>query len=177
MELAEIISLAERRVGGRQADLSRRIDVTQSTVSRWKSGQATPDFASCLALADITGIPPQRILELAGHDPKRLDVVRGALNATADTTPHNPRLASFLAHIEAAFHALTEQEWQVREDAGRALFIVPPVHATTHPSRSATTSRARGSKHSNQEDGGPHGSIPTAYPRLRDLVAASASAS
>ena len=72
MSLADLIERAVAVYGGNQADLARAIRRSPSVVGHWRIGRYTPDFESCLALAQITGDSPLEVLRLAGHDPDRL---------------------------------------------------------------------------------------------------------
>jgi hypothetical protein len=156
----------------RDDELPRGLD--PGLISRWRRPPplgVVPNQAKTLTrLARALGVPESEVYAAAG-------VQLPAVNVDTERDEHHPRLASFMAQIEAAFHALTEQEWAVREEAGRALFSVPSVRATTHPSRPATTQRGRGSRSSNQGDSGSHDSTQTRYAGLWGTVAAVAPSS
>lgn len=49
------------------SQLAAEIGVSHSTMSRWLSGKATPDIASCLKLAMYSGMRVDAILIAAGH--------------------------------------------------------------------------------------------------------------
>lgn len=57
-----------------QADLSRRIDVTQSMVSRWLRDEAMPEPENCRALARVFGTTEAAVLFYAGHLQTQPDV-------------------------------------------------------------------------------------------------------
>ena len=57
-------------VDGNQAELARRVNRSETTISRWRAGTVKPDYESCLRLARIVGGSPQLWLEAAGLDPQ-----------------------------------------------------------------------------------------------------------
>lgn len=72
MNVSELIREALATLQIDQAELARRLGVTQSAVSKWLSGFGNPDFESCLRLAKFTGRPAAQFLRAAGHDPSLL---------------------------------------------------------------------------------------------------------
>ena len=63
-----------------QAALSALVGVKQPSICRWMDGSVTPDFANCLALEIVTGIPaaiwltPEERLRLAALRPYAVTV-------------------------------------------------------------------------------------------------------
>lgn len=51
----------------KQADAARRLNVSQSMVSRWLRGEAVPEPESCRKLARLFGESEQAVLAMAGH--------------------------------------------------------------------------------------------------------------
>lgn len=45
-----------------QAELAAALDVDRSTVAKWEAGVATPRVKNLTRLAQITGVPVQKIL-------------------------------------------------------------------------------------------------------------------
>ena len=43
------------------------LGVSHTSVSRWLSGKDKPSFTSCLKLANYTGVPPRRVLQIVGY--------------------------------------------------------------------------------------------------------------
>jgi transcriptional regulator with XRE-family HTH domain len=52
-----------------EADLTRRLQVSSGTVSRWMSGERRPSSLSCDLIADAFGVEPDLVLTLVGHRP------------------------------------------------------------------------------------------------------------
>lgn len=50
-------------------DIARRVGVTDSAVSRWRNGTATPGPATTAELARVLGVDPVRLVVTAGHIP------------------------------------------------------------------------------------------------------------
>lgn len=96
MTVREVLDAALAGFGGSQAELSRALGFSESTVSRWYSGKASPDPWSCLALAEIASLSPDDVLRAAGHDPRRLQVVRRSPAPPSD--PPDPHLAAVQRH-------------------------------------------------------------------------------
>ncbi len=51
------------------SQLAADLGVSHATVSRWLSGEDVPNTKSCLRLAEYSGVPPEKILSVAGHLP------------------------------------------------------------------------------------------------------------
>jgi len=52
------------------SQLAADLGVSHATVSRWLSGADTPNTKSCRRLAEYSGVPPEKILSVAGHLPR-----------------------------------------------------------------------------------------------------------
>lgn len=57
-----------------QADLARRLNVQNATVSRWISGVRQPDTESCERIADVLFLDVDEVLAIAGHRPCDIDI-------------------------------------------------------------------------------------------------------
>ena len=53
MSLGERITELRKACGMNQADLARAMDVTRQAVSKWETGQSSPDAANLIRLADL----------------------------------------------------------------------------------------------------------------------------
>ncbi len=51
------------------SQLAADLRVSHATVSRWLSGEDVPNTKSCRRLAEYSGVPPEKILSVAGHLP------------------------------------------------------------------------------------------------------------
>lgn len=51
------------------SQLAADIGISHATVSRWLHGLDVPSTRSCQKIAELTGVPLQRILSLSGHVP------------------------------------------------------------------------------------------------------------
>lgn len=126
---------ADLTAASRDDELPRGLDA--GLISRWRRpppDAVVPNQAKTLTrLAKALGVSEDEVYVAAGITPK------GSVESS-DSRLH-PRLAAFMAHVEAAFHSMTEQEWEVREDAGRSLFHVALPNATTHRKVRATGRR------------------------------------
>lgn len=63
MKFTEFLSENLDRRRGFQTELADHLEVAKSTITAWRQG-ATPDFASCLKLADYFGLDPLDIFEM-----------------------------------------------------------------------------------------------------------------
>ncbi len=84
MDVPQLILESLRILDIDQAGLAKRLGRGQPTVSRWLSGDAKPDYESCLRLAQITGMPATTVLETVGLDPSLIPASPGA-RAEVDT--------------------------------------------------------------------------------------------
>lgn len=71
-EVALVSFLTEvmRRRRRLPSQLAADLGVSHATVSRWLSGDNVPDTHSCRKLAEYSGVPPQKVLAIAGHLPR-----------------------------------------------------------------------------------------------------------
>jgi transcriptional regulator with XRE-family HTH domain len=84
MDSRELILEALRILDIDQAGLAKRLRRGQPTVSRWLSGDAKPDYESCLRLAQITGMPAAVVLETVGLDPQLIPTNPGTPTREVD---------------------------------------------------------------------------------------------
>lgn len=66
MILADKISELRRARGWSQEELAERINVTRQSVSKWESGQSTPDLDKILQLSEIFGVSCDYLLKETG---------------------------------------------------------------------------------------------------------------
>ena len=52
------------------SQLAADLGVSHATVSRWLSGEDTPNTRSCRKLAEYSGVPLEKVLSLVGHLPR-----------------------------------------------------------------------------------------------------------
>lgn len=52
------------------SQLAADLGVSHATVSRWLSNKDVPNTKSCRRLAEYSGVPPEKILSVAGHLPR-----------------------------------------------------------------------------------------------------------
>lgn len=148
---------ADLTAASRDDELPRGLD--PGLISRWRRpppDAVVPNQAKTLTrLAKALGVSEDEVYVAAGLKPKS--------NPESAARLH-PRLLAFMAHVEAAFHSMTEQEWDVREDAGRSLFSVGRS-VNPHPKGPAKPRRARINTHSSRDDSGPDNTLATTYHR------------
>lgn len=51
---------------GAQVDFSRQTGTSPGTINKWMSGENTPNFESCLLIADYFEADPTRVFKMAG---------------------------------------------------------------------------------------------------------------
>ena len=51
------------------SQLAADLGISHTTVRRWLLGEDIPNTPSCHKLADYSGVPPERVLAIAGHLP------------------------------------------------------------------------------------------------------------
>jgi transcriptional regulator with XRE-family HTH domain len=149
MDVRELLEDALSKVGGSQADLARRLGVSQATVSRWQSDQVRPDEWSCIRLAALTGKRADEVLEACGYDPTPL---RQAV--VAGEPPDKS-----LAERQEIVRQITPEDWP---HAARALlgYISPKA-------RSSVRNRGRQVVRDNAEMVWGHGAKPVRRPAGR----------
>lgn len=128
--LEQVIEEAVAAHDGNQAALARAIERSASVVGNWRNGRYTPDFESCLAIAEITNRSPVEVLRIAKFDPRRL--LAACERAQADP-PIEPE------PIEREVRARTEQMWEAVQGAPQR-FWLSIISATL--GRSVDTARA-----------------------------------
>jgi hypothetical protein len=146
---------ADLTAASRDDELPRGLD--PGLISRWRRpppDAVVPNQAKTLSrLAKAFGVPEDEVYVAAGLKPKGRSEPASRLH---------PRLLAFMAHVEAAFQSMTEQEWEVREDAGRSLFSVTRS-IKPHPDRSVKPRRGRINTHSSSDQSGPDNPLATTY--------------
>jgi len=100
------------------SQLAADLGISHATVSRWLHGHDVPSTRSCRKLAELTGVPLQRILSLSGHVPAIAD-------APPDTWPEFGEYArrkygnelddDFIATIEALIAQRREKRYRARQ--------------------------------------------------------------
>ena len=64
--LQEVMRRSKRKPSQIAADLG----ISHATVSRWLSGKDIPNPSSCHRLAEYSGVPAEKILNIVGHLPR-----------------------------------------------------------------------------------------------------------
>ena len=67
--LATFLTEVMRRRRRLPSQLAADLNISHATVSRWLSGDDTPNTRPCRRLAEYTGVPLEQILSIAGHMP------------------------------------------------------------------------------------------------------------
>lgn len=67
MKLEEKIVLLRKQKGWSQEELAEQLDVSRQAVSKWESGQATPDVDKILKLSQIFGVSTDMLLKEDVH--------------------------------------------------------------------------------------------------------------
>ena len=66
-ELGAYLKKLMRWRGRLPSQFAADLGVSHTSVSRWLSGKDRPSSASCVKLANYTGVPLRRILQIAGY--------------------------------------------------------------------------------------------------------------
>jgi transcriptional regulator with XRE-family HTH domain len=66
--LSKLAKFLTRRLEsyGAQVDFSRQTGTSPGTINKWMSGENTPNFESCLLIADYFEADPTRVFKMAG---------------------------------------------------------------------------------------------------------------
>jgi transcriptional regulator with XRE-family HTH domain len=89
-DFAAVLEAALVRAGSSQAVLARDVGVARSTVSKWMSGERTPNVPVIHRIADALGVPAPPLLEVAGYadDARRWQVQADAAVDPMTTAKH-----------------------------------------------------------------------------------------
>lgn len=99
----------------RQADLARRLKVTQPTIGRWKSRDRIPDLASLTTICREFNVSADYLLGLPSQQP---DMIAEPSMAVPGTWSAIPRVSEQVAAGEALYDetVLGERDWYVFRD-------------------------------------------------------------
>ena len=158
IHVLEVVERAIALHGGVQSDLAKAIGRSTSVVGQWRMRRYTPDYESCLALAQITGESPVDILRLAGHDPERLLEAARLLQAATrpEPEPEDPtdrkirrlqrRFSEVVGRYPRAVQlAVIEANISLAEAYGEA--FEPTLNSATGPSISKPDRQLTAGKH------------------------------
>lgn len=109
----QLVRRLVRQAGRSKQDFAHDIGVSPSALSRYLSGSAVPDIATCLLLARTTGTHPRTILRSAGH------VAAAELIESQYSTTRRPAAST----AEAAFLARWRALSPARQRRLRALIL------------------------------------------------------
>jgi transcriptional regulator with XRE-family HTH domain len=76
MNISERIQALRKAKGMSQEDLAERIGVSRQAISKWESGQSSPDIENVILLSDIFQVTTDYLLkgiESNDHDEKKMD--------------------------------------------------------------------------------------------------------
>lgn len=101
--------------GVRQADLAKRLQVTQPTIGRWKSRDRIPDLASLTTICREFSVSADYLLGLPSRQP---DTVAEAAVSVPGSWSAIPRVSEQVAAGEALYDEaeLQERDWYVFRD-------------------------------------------------------------
>lgn len=80
-DIASIIWELRQDRGWTMAELARRLDVSEATVSRWESGKSMPKSENLRALAVLMDVDPGRFVERTLRDLNSTELSRRILEA------------------------------------------------------------------------------------------------
>ncbi len=97
---ADLIYMARNRAGLTQAELARRLGLTQSQLSRWERGRVEPSLETVRRIVRACGL--ELTLGLAnGDDSYDLDIEQYLELAPADRLEHALARAAFVREVAA----------------------------------------------------------------------------
>ena len=85
MTLAEKILALRTEQGLSQGDLAEKLEVSRQSVSKWETGQATPDLDKIIKLADLFGVTTDYLLTGKPTLPSDRQVVDRVLRASIES--------------------------------------------------------------------------------------------
>ena len=71
MNLAERLFELRKAKNLTQDDVAEKLNVTRQTVSKWETGQSTPDFDKIVPLCELYGISPNELLKGEKEEPEQ----------------------------------------------------------------------------------------------------------
>ena len=93
------IKMARLEKGWSQAELARRMFITQSSVAEWESGRKAPHTKNLARLAMLLGVSVEWLA--TGRGEKHLSTTYGAQEASADwMLPDERRLLDFFGNLK-----------------------------------------------------------------------------
>jgi len=133
-EWADYLRSGLRTAGLQQADLARRIGVSESTVTRWVNHGTAPTVERVRAVADALGLPEAEAMVIAGYgtgDTERVVVRTGAGELTTeDLLAELGRRAGVNIAIRTLAGPPTPQH---AHEAPDALYLSDGIEDAPHP--------------------------------------------
>lgn len=74
MNIADRIQALRKQQGLSQEELADRLGISRQAVSKWESGQSTPDLERIVALSQLLGVSTDHLL--LGSEPTRKEAIR-----------------------------------------------------------------------------------------------------
>ena len=91
MKLGDKIIYLRRKAGWSQEELSEKLDVSRQSISKWESGQATPDVERIIELSNIFGVSTDYLLKDTSDGGEPLSTLNE--EDVADITPsYDPKI-------------------------------------------------------------------------------------
>lgn len=158
MDSREVLDQALSLVDGNQAELARRVQRSETTVSRWVTGRNGVDFESALRLARLTELPARQVVQAFGLDPDLLPI--------GDTDGPTDEAATYARRFETALRNIPRAFWAIVIDASIRMAQAMPDGSTpvTSPGVRPVT---RPSHSGNRGKNNPSADLPNCKPSLR----------
>ena len=123
--------LAELRKAHRlsQEDLAVQVHVSRQAVSKWETGQASPDTKTLIALAEVYGISLDELVGLAVSESPDTD--RATLDSDPSPEPHDSSsapsdTAGLFDHLAVLGHQSNEADFDAAAKQGRTTLQTSP---------------------------------------------------
>ena len=127
MTLPERLTKLRKLAGLSQEEVADKLEVTRQTVSKWETGQSSPDLDKVLPLCGLYNVTPDELLHEGGTEEADAEMIKGNFERAeeqADRMIAKKRLIGILGGVMLYFIAIAFEMTAI------AVFMINPVIAS-----------------------------------------------
>lgn len=127
MTLPERLTKLRKLAGLSQEEVADKLEVTRQTVSKWETGQSSPDLDKVLPLCGLYNVTPDELLHEGGTEEADAEMIKGNFERAeeqADRMIAKKRLTGILGGVMLYFIAIAFEMTAI------AVFMINPVIAS-----------------------------------------------